>query len=70
MKADIFNKLALKFLLTKQELSYIKVLERRKRLFIDRGFSSNSEDEDGRNEGKRRRHRKLASTDLMLDQNL
>ena len=36
MKAEIFNKLAFRFILTKHELGYIKVLEKKRRLLAEK----------------------------------
>ena len=44
MKAEIFNRLAFKFILTKQELSYVKALEKNRRLLIDTMSSSDTEE--------------------------
>ena len=40
MRAAIFNKLAFKFILTKQEFNYVKLIEKKKRLIIDKHAKS------------------------------
>ena len=46
MKAEIFNKLAFRFILTKQELGFIKVLEKKSRLLIESQYSDRSSPEE------------------------
>ena len=44
MKAQVFNRLAFKFVLTKQEYSYIKLLEKRKRVLVDNHETSDDKE--------------------------
>ena len=44
MKAEIFNRIAFKFILTKQEMSYVKVLERNSRLLVDKITTSDTKE--------------------------
>ena len=55
MKAEIFNKLAFRFILTKQELGFIKVLEKKRRLLIESKNSDQSgSEENSHKESKQR----------------
>ena len=62
MRAAIFNKLAFKFILTKQEFNYVKLIEQKKRLIIDKHAKSIELTEDS---NKRSRHHRSTSTSRM-----
>ena len=62
MRAAIFNKFAFKFILTKQEFNYVKLIERKKRLIIDEHAKSIDLAEDS---NRTSRHHRSTSTSRM-----